>query len=151
MKLLPTGPSDNTRASLSRWVSRSACPQLRTSKRGVEDEYGLQAVCGLQIGERRLRGDLGHGVSLLLGDANSIEALLICRAVAGVGAGMALAIGNACLAASHDPSKAYGQVMMLLATVTAGVIVALGYIADRNGAERNGGMAHQSEIAAGFF
>jgi len=40
---------------------------------------------------------------------------------------MALAIGNACLAAAHDPSKAYGQVMMLLATVTAGIIVGMGY------------------------
>jgi predicted MFS family arabinose efflux permease len=70
---------------------------------------------------------VGHSLSLL---TNSIETLLICRALAGVGAGMALAIGNACLAASHDPSKAYGQVMMLLATVTAGVIVALGYITE---------------------
>ena len=70
---------------------------------------------------------VGHSLSLL---TNSIEALVICRAVAGVGAGMALAIGNACLAASHDPSKAYGQVMMLLATVTAGVIVSLGYITE---------------------
>lgn len=69
----------------------------------------------------------GHSLSLL---TNSIEALFICRALAGVGAGMALAIGNACLAASHDPSKAYGQVMMLLATVTAGVIVSLGYITE---------------------
>lgn len=41
---------------------------------------------------------------------------------------MALAIGNACLAAAPDPAKAYGQVMMLLATVTAAVIVSLGYI-----------------------
>jgi len=70
---------------------------------------------------------VGHSLSLL---TNSIQALVICRAVAGVGAGMALAIGNACLAASHDPSKAYGQVMMLLATVTAGVIVSLGYITE---------------------
>jgi predicted MFS family arabinose efflux permease len=69
----------------------------------------------------------GHSLSLL---TNSIEALVICRALAGVGAGMALAIGNACLAASHDPSKSYGQVMMLLATVTAGVIVSLGYITE---------------------
>jgi len=69
----------------------------------------------------------GHALSLL---TSSIETLVICRALAGVGAGMALAIGNACLAASHDPSKAYGQVMMLLATVTAGVIVALGYITE---------------------
>ena len=69
----------------------------------------------------------GHSLSLL---THNIEALVICRALAGVGAGMALAIGNACLAASHDPSKAYGQVMMLLATVTAGVIVALGYITE---------------------
>jgi len=69
----------------------------------------------------------GHVLSLL---TNSIETLVVCRALAGVGAGMALAIGNACLAASHDPSKAYGQVMMLLATVTAGVIVALGYITE---------------------
>lgn len=67
---------------------------------------------------------VGHSLSLL---TNSIEALIICRALAGVGAGMTLAIGNACLAASHDPSKAYGQVMMLLATVTAGIIVSLGY------------------------
>ncbi|MCH8889855.1 MAG: MFS transporter [Myxococcales bacterium] len=67
---------------------------------------------------------MGHSLSLL---TNSIEALIICRALAGVGAGMTLAIGNACLAASHDPSKAYGQVMMLLATVTAGIIVSLGY------------------------
>ncbi len=66
----------------------------------------------------------GHSLSLL---TNSIEALIICRALAGVGAGMTLAIGNACLAASHDPSKAYGQVMMLLATVTAGIVVSLGY------------------------
>jgi predicted MFS family arabinose efflux permease len=70
---------------------------------------------------------VGHSLSLL---TNSIEALVICRALAGVGAGMALAIGNACLAASHDPSKAYGQVMILLATVTAGVIVSLGYITE---------------------
>ena len=70
---------------------------------------------------------VGHSLSLL---TNSIEALVVCRALAGVGAGMALAIGNACLAASHDPSKAYGQVMMLLATVTAGVIVSLGYITE---------------------
>ncbi len=69
----------------------------------------------------------GHALSLL---TNSIETLVVCRALAGVGAGMALAIGNACLAASHDPSKAYGQVMMLLATVTAGVIVSLGYITE---------------------
>ena len=69
----------------------------------------------------------GHSLSVL---TNSIEALVICRALAGVGAGMALAIGNACLAASHDPSKAYGQVMMLLATVTAGVVVSLGYITE---------------------
>jgi predicted MFS family arabinose efflux permease len=66
----------------------------------------------------------GHSLSLL---TNSIETLVICRAIAGVGAGMALAIGNACLAAAHDPSKAYGQVMMLLATVTAAVIVWMGY------------------------
>ncbi len=66
----------------------------------------------------------GHSLSLL---TNSIEMLVICRALAGVGAGMALAIGNACLAAAHDPSKAYGQVMMLLATVTAGIIVGMGY------------------------
>jgi len=70
---------------------------------------------------------VGHSLSLL---TNSIESLIICRAVSGVGAGMALAIGNACLAASHDPSKAYGQVMMLLATVGAGVIVSLGYITE---------------------
>jgi predicted MFS family arabinose efflux permease len=70
---------------------------------------------------------VGHSLSLL---TNSIEALVACRVLAGVGAGMALAIGNACLAASHDPSKAYGQVMMLLATVGAGVIVALGYITE---------------------
>ena len=69
----------------------------------------------------------GHSLSLL---TNSIEALLVCRAIAGVGAGMALAIGNACLAAAHDPSKAYGQVMMLLASVGAGIIVALGYITE---------------------
>jgi len=69
----------------------------------------------------------GHVLSLL---TSSIVALVVCRALAGVGAGMALAIGNACLAASHDPSKAYGQVMMLLATVTAGVIVSLGYITE---------------------
>ena len=70
---------------------------------------------------------VGHSLSLL---TNSIEALVICRVLAGIGAGMALAIGNACLAASHDPSKAYGQVMMLLATVGAGVIVSLGYITE---------------------
>jgi predicted MFS family arabinose efflux permease len=70
---------------------------------------------------------VGHSLSLL---TNSIEALVICRAVAGIGAGMALAIGNACLAASHDPSKSYGQVMMLLATVTGGVVVSLGYITE---------------------
>ncbi|MBW2716360.1 MAG: MFS transporter [Deltaproteobacteria bacterium] len=69
----------------------------------------------------------GHSLSIL---TNSIEALIACRVLAGVGAGMALAIGNACLAASHDPSKAYGQVMMLLATVGAGVIVSLGYITE---------------------
>ena len=66
----------------------------------------------------------GHSLSLL---TNSIEILVIFRALAGVGAGMALAIGNACLAAAHDPSKAYGQVMMLLATVSATIIVAMGY------------------------
>jgi predicted MFS family arabinose efflux permease len=70
---------------------------------------------------------VGHSLSLL---TNSIEALMVCRAIAGVGAGMALAIGNACLAAAHDPSKAYGQVMMLLASVTAGIIVAMGYITE---------------------
>lgn len=70
---------------------------------------------------------VGHSLSLL---TNSIEALVICRVLAGVGAGMTLAIGNACLAASHDPSKAYGQVMMLLATVTGGVVVSLGYITE---------------------
>ncbi len=69
----------------------------------------------------------GHSLSLL---TNSIEALLVCRALAGVGAGMALAIGNACLAATHDPSKAYGQVMMLLASVTAGIIVSMGYLTE---------------------
>jgi hypothetical protein len=36
---------------------------------------------------------------------------------------MALAIGNACLAASHDPSKAYGQVMMLLVVMALSVVV----------------------------
>jgi len=70
---------------------------------------------------------IGHSLSLL---TNSIEALIACRVLAGVGAGMSLAIGNACLAASHDPAKAYGQVMMLLATVGAGVIVSLGYITE---------------------
>jgi predicted MFS family arabinose efflux permease len=70
---------------------------------------------------------VGHSLSLL---TNSIEALLLCRALAGVGAGMALAIGNACLAASHDPAKVYGQVLMIGATVTAGIIVALGYITE---------------------
>jgi predicted MFS family arabinose efflux permease len=66
----------------------------------------------------------GHSLSLL---TNSIETLVISRALAGVGAGMALAIGNACLAAAHDPSKAYGQVMMLLSTVTAAIVVWMGY------------------------
>jgi len=70
---------------------------------------------------------IGHSLSLL---TNSIEALIACRVLAGAGAGIALAIGNACLAASHDPSKTYGQVMMLLATVGAGVIVSLGYITE---------------------
>jgi predicted MFS family arabinose efflux permease len=67
----------------------------------------------------------GHALSLL---TNSIEALMACRVLAGIGAGMALAIGNACLAAAHDPSKAYGQVMMLLGVVGAGIVVGLGYI-----------------------
>jgi len=70
---------------------------------------------------------VGHSLSSL---TDSMESLVVCRALAGVGAGMALAIGNACLAASHDPSKAYGQVMMLLATVAAGIIVSLGYITE---------------------
>jgi predicted MFS family arabinose efflux permease len=69
----------------------------------------------------------GHALSLL---TNSIEALVVCRAIAGVGAGMALAIGNACLAASHDPSKSYGQMLMLGATVTAGIVVSMGYVTE---------------------
>jgi len=67
----------------------------------------------------------GHALSPL---PNSVEILLPARGLAGVGAGMALAIGNARIPAAPDPAKAYGQVMMLLATVTAAVIVSLGYI-----------------------
>ena len=35
MKWLPTGSSDNTRTSLSRWASHSAHPQSRINKRDV--------------------------------------------------------------------------------------------------------------------
>jgi predicted MFS family arabinose efflux permease len=69
----------------------------------------------------------GHAFSLL---ATDIAALIACRALAGAGAGMALAVGNACIAAAHDPAKAYGQVVMLLATVTAAIIVGLGYVTE---------------------
>lgn len=65
---------------------------------------------------------------VLSANAGGFNELMVYRGAAGVGAGLALAVGTACVAAVHDPTRIFGMVMFLEGLGVAVLLIVTGYI-----------------------